>query len=283
MEDAMMLFVDVETTGLCRSKKATYRDIHNWPRIVSIAWAVHDTTGAIKESYTSIIKPDGFVIPADSSRIHGITTEKASTEGKRLGSVLKQLVAAVNKHKPSLMVAHNMAFDRPIILAEMLRSKMNSSIPTVEDLPTYCTMLNTISYCAIPTRWGQYKFPTLAELHKKLFNAPFQNEHDATSDVAACARCYFKYRSLKTDSPRNSTDIFNPLPDKQSQTSHSQAKGDGDDIPDMIESILAWADEHSFFDTSFVESLQFQYEERGWLSHSQDRSLRNIIARWDIC
>lgn len=38
----MMLFVDVETTGLCRSKNATYRDINNWPRIVSIAWAVHD-------------------------------------------------------------------------------------------------------------------------------------------------------------------------------------------------------------------------------------------------
>jgi DNA polymerase III subunit epsilon len=49
------------------------------------------------------------------------------------------------------------------------------------------------SYCQIPEPYG-YKWPTLEELHKKLFNQPFAGAHQALADVRACVRCYFELK-----------------------------------------------------------------------------------------
>lgn len=53
-------------------------------------------------------------------------------------------------------------------------------------------------------------------------------------------------------------------------------------IEEKIEAILEWADKHPSFDTSFVESLQEQYEETESLSYKQIESLNNIIERFGI-
>jgi len=38
---------------------------------------------------------------------------------------------------------------------------------------------------------GKFKWPTLTELHQRLFNAPFAEAHDAAYDVDATAKCFF--------------------------------------------------------------------------------------------
>ena len=49
------------------------------------------------------------------------------------------------------------------------------------------------AYCAIPGgRGGKFKWPTLTELHQKLFGEGFGDAHDAAYDVAATARCFFE-------------------------------------------------------------------------------------------
>ena len=73
----MYLFFDTETTGLPRNWKAPVTDLHNWPRMVQIAWILCDKTGNRIESNDFIIKPENYKIPRDASRVHGISTEKS--------------------------------------------------------------------------------------------------------------------------------------------------------------------------------------------------------------
>jgi len=69
----MYLFFDTETTGLPLNWKAPVTHVNNWPRMVQLAYLYYDTDGKKIDSGDYIIKPEGFTIPADVSRIHGIT------------------------------------------------------------------------------------------------------------------------------------------------------------------------------------------------------------------
>ena len=73
----MYLFFDTETTGLPKNWKAPVTDLNNWPRLVQLAFLYYDNNGNKISGGDFIIKPEGFTIPADASRIHGISTEKA--------------------------------------------------------------------------------------------------------------------------------------------------------------------------------------------------------------
>ena len=50
-------------------------------------------------------------------------------------------------------------------------------------------------YCKIPGMYG-YKWPSLSELHIKLFNEDFEEAHDASADISATARCFWKMKQL---------------------------------------------------------------------------------------
>ena len=77
----MYLFFDTETTGLPRNWKAPVTDLNNWPRLVQLAYLYYDADGKKIMGGDCIIKPEGFTIPTDASRVHGITTERALEEG----------------------------------------------------------------------------------------------------------------------------------------------------------------------------------------------------------
>src|SRR5271157_3742341 len=118
----MYLIIDSETTGLPRNWKAPISDLGNWPRVIQVAWALYDNTGQHVESTTYLVRPDGFRIPKDVQRIHGITTERALAEGKPLITVLNELSAIVEKS--NIIVAHNVRFDESVISAEYIRLKL---------------------------------------------------------------------------------------------------------------------------------------------------------------
>jgi DNA polymerase-3 subunit epsilon len=187
----MYLFFDTETTGIPRNHKAPVTDLGNWPRIVQLAWLLTDTKGNEIASAEFIVKPEGFVIPRDAAKIHGITTEKAQREGVALQAVLAEALA--NIHRASVLIAHNMQFDEKILGAELLRCGQPN---LVESKVRKCTMKASTNYCQIPGQYG-YKWPTLQELHGKLFNEPFADAHQALGDVRACSRCYFELKRLK--------------------------------------------------------------------------------------
>ncbi len=55
-------------------------------------------------------------------------------------------------------------------------------------------MLGSMNFCKIPGRFGNYKWPTLSELHIKLFGKDFENAHDALADITATADCFWELR-----------------------------------------------------------------------------------------
>lgn len=195
----MYLFLDSETTGLPKNWKLPVSDLKNWPRVVQIAWARYDGKDRHLGTKSFIVRPEGFTIPREAQRVHGISTAKALTEGKPLKTVLKALAEACKEAK--LVIAHNMQFDSKVIGAEFLRQGLR--IPFLNK-SLFCTMIETTGYCRLPGRYG-YKWPTLAELHEVLFGEDFEEGHDAMADVAACAKCFFelkKRRILKGRSKR---------------------------------------------------------------------------------
>lgn len=186
----MYLFFDTETTGVPKNYKAPASEINNWPRLVQIAWLLVDADGVETKSAEYIIKPNGFSISAEASKIHGITNEIARQTGTVLPTVLAELradMAAVD-----LLIAHNIQFDEKIVGAEFLRD--NQSDPIAQKTRA-CTMLASTHFCQIPGPYG-FKWPKLQELYTKLFQEDFANAHNALADVRACAKCYFELKRL---------------------------------------------------------------------------------------
>jgi DNA polymerase III subunit epsilon len=184
----MYLIFDCETTGLPRRWDAPASDLNNWPRVIQVAWLLCNSMDRPLESCAHLIQPEGFIIPSDVQRIHGITTERALAEGKKLVDVLAAYSAAVEKSE--ILVAHNIKFDEKVLSAEYLRMNLKLPFPNKK---RFCTMESTTGVCRIPGSRG-YKWPTLSQLYWTLFKDNFQNAHDAEMDVAACAKCFFELK-----------------------------------------------------------------------------------------
>jgi DNA polymerase-3 subunit alpha/DNA polymerase-3 subunit epsilon len=136
-----------------------------------------------------VIRPDGWEIPAGAALIHGITTEMAHEAGKPLSEVLDALEITILA--ADRIVAHNTEFDIPVLGAEFLRAGRRDPLA---GKPRTCTMRSLTDWCKIPGPYG-YKWPTLQELHEKLFSEKFEDAHRAETDVLACARCYREARA----------------------------------------------------------------------------------------
>jgi len=185
----MYLIFDTETTGLPKRWDAPITDTDNWPRCIQIAWQLHDAMGNCIEHQDYLVQPEGFNIPYDAEKIHGISTELAQEQGVPLAEVLEKFNEALGKTK--FVVGQNVKFDLNIMGAEFERAALENNLQELPVLDT-CTE-QTASLCQIPGgRYGKFKLPTLTELHQFLFDVPFGEAHNATADVEATTRCFFE-------------------------------------------------------------------------------------------
>lgn len=187
------LFFDTETTGVPKNYKAPITDFDNWPRLVQLAWILCDENGNEISATDLIIRPDGFTIPIESSNVHRITTKIANEKGVDLDYALNRFVEDVKR--VSCLVGHNISFDIHIVGAELLRRGNGFDLSSV---PSVCTMLKTVNYCAVPSGFSygeKYKWPKLQELHKKLFGYEFDDAHDAMADIRATKKCFFELKT----------------------------------------------------------------------------------------
>jgi DNA polymerase-3 subunit alpha len=185
----MFLIFDTETTGLPRDYNAPIHNLDNWPRMVQIAWQLHDSTGKLLHNDSVIIKPQGYTIPFNAVQIHGITTERANEEGKSLNEVLAQFAEIVAKC--DYLCGHNIGFDISIIGAEFLRCSLPNHFEGKRIIDTKSE--ETTNFCALPGgKGGKFKWPTLTELYAKLFNSSFDEAHNAAFDVQATSRVFFE-------------------------------------------------------------------------------------------
>lgn len=186
----MYLFFDTETTGLPKNWKAPVTDLNNWPRLVQLAYLLYDAQGNKIAEGDYIIKPEGFTVGAEATKIHGITTERAIQEGIPLSqgieTLLNQLAQATH------IVAHNLSFDEKIVGAELLRLGKPNVLDSKKKI---CTMNATTDFCAIPGNYG-YKWPKLSELHYKLFKTHFDDAHNAAVDIEITAKCFWELKRI---------------------------------------------------------------------------------------
>ena len=190
----MYLIFDTETTGLPVNDNAPISKTDNWPRVVQIAWQLHDETGQIVEHQDFLIYPDGFNIPYESEQIHGISTQLAISEGEDLEKVLYLFNDALSKAK--FVIGHNIEFDRKITAAEFYRKNIPTTLLDKKVLDTMTQ--KTADLCQLPGgKHGKFKMPKLSELYRHLFGVDFVEAHNATADVEATARIFFELLRLE--------------------------------------------------------------------------------------
>ncbi len=185
----MYLVVDCETTGKPRDWNARLDCLANWPHAVQIAWCLYDSMHQPMGQSAYLIRPEGFRIPPDAQAIHGISNDRALSEGLPISDVLGELSQAASQ--ASVVISHNARFDGSVLAVEYLRLRQK---PPFYPADMICTMTESTDYCRIPGPYGN-KWPRLEELYWILFHERFEGAHDASVDVAACARCYFELKN----------------------------------------------------------------------------------------
>ncbi len=145
----LYLFFDTETTGLPTRTNAHFTEETVWPHVVSISWAVLRSQDEQLQHAYWIIRPEGFAIPEEATRIHGISTDYALANGRPLREVLLELETAIANFHPEFVVAHNIAFDLPVLFCELHRLRLSTRIA---EMRSCCTMRASTKYCAIPQR-----------------------------------------------------------------------------------------------------------------------------------
>lgn len=178
-----ILIIDTETTGL-PPRSVSYDNSQAWSkcRMVQVAWHVYDPHGVLLEKEEYILQPDGWTVPSEAQNIHGISTHMAMTEGVPITHVFERF----HDIFPTIrtVVAHNIAFDKAVLLSEMVRYKQQTLHDLFSSMDFHCTMkTNTLP--------GQ-KWPKLVDLYTNIFGcAPQGTLHQADTDVAACAEIYW--------------------------------------------------------------------------------------------
>lgn len=194
-----ILFFDTETNGLPpRDRSALISDVEKWPHIVQLAWQFWDFTNpdaVCLEKRCEIIKPPETLEWNEvSAGIHGISKAKALEVGVPASELFAAFVAVAST--ANVIVAHNLAFDRSILKAAMVRENPSASFlwwPSHD----YCTMDSTKAMCKLPSKSkfpkasDPYKWPTLGELHSFLFgNNDGFKLHSADGDVNCMVKCF---------------------------------------------------------------------------------------------
>lgn len=189
-KETQILFFDTEATGLPDDYDEPTTNTANWPRLVQLSWIVTNENGEKLKEHDFIIYPDGFTISKSAIDLHGITLEKAYEKGRPLKEVLSLFMN--DFHSAKYVVGHNVAFDKKIIGAELIRMGEKD---IMEEKQSFCTMLLSTNYCRIPGYYG-YKYPKLQELYKKLFSVNFDGDHNSLADVKATAKCFWEMNRI---------------------------------------------------------------------------------------
>lgn len=179
---------DLETNGRPKNYYAPVSLIDNWPHIVQIGWCVIDTEDPSwnRVGDFNIRLPEGVNVDRKAQRVHGVTDRQIEDGFDfewMLESYLEPALEGVD-----VAVCHNTGFDIPTLKAAMLRHTGCLS-ELFNRLPSVCTMRSTVDFCEIPGTYG-YKWPSLSELHQKLFGCNPPVAHKAFADASTTAKCY---------------------------------------------------------------------------------------------
>lgn len=137
------------------------------------------------DKFHSLIRPP-ISIPSDCVKITGITDAMVSKAPTFTDLYLPIAEFFLGTYR---WVAHNLPFDKGMMMAELGRLNKRPNFPwPIED---YCTVERSLKYSTETRRDGQPKFLKLTELHKLATGQPHDTgAHRAEADVWALFECY---------------------------------------------------------------------------------------------
>jgi len=198
MNDDLIMVIDTETTGLPKMQNYNvffpYKqlDKYDTSRLVQMSWAIYNSKGEYLVLQDYIVNPNDFIIPNYAIKIHGISNTIAYQKGIEINDIFNILKKNIMNVK--YFVAHNVNFDKNIILSELYRNKRFDIIKIMDKINYICTQDSTINLLKLPSIKYKYKKPKLSELYHWCFKEEMQNAHNSKYDTLNLARIFFYLR-----------------------------------------------------------------------------------------
>ena len=187
----MFLLFDVSTNGKPKNWKAHFTDTFSWPKLLHIAWLLYDKKGNLTEEADFLINPMAMELDPQALQRAGLTDEVLQDQGVDIKKVLAEFSQVVDK--AVYIFAFNLQYNENVMLAELYRNNMDHKFMQAE---RFCLMRESTYFCKIMGRDGRYKWPSLTELHAKLFNVGFEGVGNAQKDIMAISRCFNRLLNL---------------------------------------------------------------------------------------
>ncbi len=187
----MFLLFDVSTNGKPKNWKAHFTDTFSWPKLTHLSWLLYDKKGELTEEGDYLISPTGFELDPTSLKRAGLDEEMLANEGVPVRSALEHFNKALAE--AMYVFAFNLQYNENVVLAEFYRANIDQKLTAAE---RFCLMRESTYFCKIKGRDGGYKWPSLTELHSKLFNTSYEGVGNAKKDLMAISRCFNKLLNL---------------------------------------------------------------------------------------
>ncbi len=189
-----VLFFDLETTGLVKNKNSKEPQEFRYPsyksnedydssRIVQIGYIKFD------DFDYDIVKPDGFIIPDNVIKIHGITNEHANEEGIEIKKVMKKMKKVIED--VDYIIGYNVYFDVNVLMNELYRAGHKSTVNRINEIKKN---KNILCVGELAKQYKCYKdssMPCQVNIYKELFGEELVNAHNAVHDILATIRIFY--------------------------------------------------------------------------------------------
>ena len=202
---SLILVYDVETSGLPLFDQPS--EDPRQPHICQLAACLVDTdTRKTIQSIDLIIRPDGWEIPDEVAKIHGITTEYAKEVGVDEIAVISLFLVLWRASPASCVrIGHNEAFDARLIRIALKRFSFSQEmVDAWKRGKAECTAKLATPYCKLPPTdkmkavgRNHYKTCKLEEAYQAFFRRPMLDAHSAMGDVQACMAVYWKIKDME--------------------------------------------------------------------------------------
>ena len=176
------LIFDTETTDMVKWKLPP--EDESQPHLVQLAMLLVETRQwTVKARHAMLVRlGEGVAIEAAARQAHGISEEDC----RRFGVAPVVACSLFNQlcMQADAIVAHNMSFDRSIMLTALHR--LGGKPDRMEGRRLICTKEATTEILRLPGQYGKYKWPTLAEAYRHFTGEELEGAHDALVDTEAC-------------------------------------------------------------------------------------------------
>jgi DNA polymerase-3 subunit epsilon len=196
---SLILYYDTETQDMLNFKERSAHE--SQPHIVQIAGLLYcDELKRVVNSIDLTVMADGWEIPEDVSKIHGITTELSQKIGVEEEWALQCFLLLVSK--ADAIKAHNKNFDYRVVRTSCMRHSSENNVEKWAEQNHQCTLEATREYLkpinAERLEEGFDKISaSLGSIYEHLFDKPLENAHTAMADAVACMEVDLELQARK--------------------------------------------------------------------------------------